>query len=292
MKIPLFPEFTDLTLEARGELHPFIRSLEPEVSEFTFANLYLFRGVHNYRLSMLEDKNPVIAGNDEGETFFMLPGWLPSEEALKELFEKFSFMKCATEDTARKLASLGCEISEDRDNFDYLYSRSELSTLAGRRFHRKKNLVNFFLGSYGYEARPLTNEYMRDARTVLDAWRESHEPGDYEAAREALDMAGALGLCGAIYFVEGAPAAYTLGEELNRTTFVIHFEKGVSVYKGLMQFVNKSFASILPEKYEMINREQDLGDAGLRKAKMSYRPVRFIKKYRVAPPRADIFMAR
>ena len=284
MNIPGYPEFTELTMDARAFLHPFFKSLEPEVSEFSFANLYLFRGAHNYRLSMLTDKSPVIAGNDRGRTFFMLPGGLPSEDLLKSLFERFSFMKCATEKQAQILAAIGYETWEDRDNFDYLYSRADLSALAGRRFHRKKNLVNFFTGSYNYEARPLLDEYMEGARSVLEAWRAAQsEPGDYEAAKEALDLTEEIALCGAIYFVEGSPAAYTLGEELNGSSFAIHFEKGVPGYKGLMQFVNKSFASILPEKYQVINREQDLGDEGLRKAKTSYRPVGFVKKYGAAP---------
>src|SRR3989304_2720608 len=121
---PGHPESTQVTLDARQLLRPFFRSLEPDVSEFSFANLYLFRGAHNYRLSMLTDKSPVIAGNDRGRTFFMLPGGLPSEDLLKSLFEGFSFMKCATEKQARILAALGYETWEDRDNFDYLYSRA------------------------------------------------------------------------------------------------------------------------------------------------------------------------
>ena len=141
--------------------------------------------------------------------------------------------------------------------------------------------MNYFTGSYNYEARPFQEGYVGEALKVLDEWRSrQQEPGDYEAAKEALERSEELGLCGAIYFVEGSPAAYTLGEELNSSTFVIHFEKGVSGLKGILQFVVKSFAAILPDKYTQINREQDLGDTGLRKAKESYRPVGFTKKYR------------
>ncbi len=283
LNIPGFPEFIELTIEARGFLHPFFKSLEPQISEFVFANLYLFRGVHNYRLSMLPGTSPVIAGNDRGRTFFMLPGGLPSEEVLKVLFERFSFMKCVTGEDAKRLSALGYETWEDRDNFDYIYSRADLATLAGRRFHKKKNLVNAFVGSYSCEARPLIDKYMEAARSVLEAWRAGQsEPGDYVAAKESLELTERLGLCGAIYFVDGRAAAYTLGEELNSSTFVVHFEKGVPGYKGLMQFVNKSFASILPDKYVLINREQDLGDEGMRRAKESYRPVGFVKKYGAA----------
>jgi hypothetical protein len=143
--------------------------------------------------------------------------------------------------------------------------------------------VNAFINNYNYEGKPLLEEFIPDALEVLESWRDGRDnPGDYKASREALEKSEELQLCGGIYYVEGKPAAYTLGEELaGGDSFVIHFEKALSQYKGIYQFVNQCFASILPEKYTYINREQDLGDPGLRQAKLSYRPVGFVKKYRV-----------
>ncbi|MBI5559795.1 MAG: DUF2156 domain-containing protein [Deltaproteobacteria bacterium] len=267
----------------RKELHSLFSMLKEGVSEFTFANIYLFREAHNYRISRLGD-NFLITGSDGGERFFMLPFALPSSRLLNELFERFSSMKCVSEKTKETLAGLGFKVTEDRDNFDYLYSREEMSRLSGRKFHRKKNLVNAFISRYSYEGRPLTAKYVADALDVLERWRrERGEEGDYHAAREALEEMNSLGLCGGIYYVEGEPAAYTLGEELGAgDTFAIHFEKGLfPSYKGLSEFMNQAFASILPEKYRYINMEQDLGMEGLRKLKMSLRPVGFTKKYRV-----------
>lgn len=277
-----YPEFSELTLDARDLLYPALKTLEPEISELTFANLYLFRKAHEYSFSILPDGSPVIAGEDNGAAFFVIPAGLPPMELLNALFRRFGYMKCVTEERAKDLSGMGFRVEEDRDNFDYLYSRDELSRLAGRRYHRKKNLVNYFTGRYNYEAKPLLEAHRKDTLAVLEEWRAGEAgPGDYDAAKEGLERSEELGLCGGIYFVEGRPAAYTLGEELNSRTFVIHFEKGVPGFKGLLQFVNRSFASILPEKYELINREQDLGLEGLRKSKMSYRPVGFVKKYRV-----------
>lgn len=281
--IPAYPESAELTLGIRHELHPLFKKLTSGVSEFTFASIYLFRGAHNYRVSALGGGLYIITGRDGETPFFMLPFGLPDAEVLRGLFEKHSSMKCVTEEQAPYLTEAGYAVSEDRDNFDYLYEREELSTLAGRRYHRKKNLVNFFTGHYDYEGRPLIEEYIPDAVAVLEGWRRERDTdGDYEAAKEALALNKPLQLCGGIYYVDGKPAAYTLGEELSHKTFAIHFEKGLEGYKGLMQFVNLSFASILTERYEMVNREQDLGDEGLRKAKMSYRPAGFVKKYRAS----------
>lgn len=280
-KIPDYPVFSALELAARGLLHPKLRALSPVISEFTFANLYLFRGTHNYAVSLLPDGNPVIAGADKGESFFILPFGLPDGDILNDLFKRFSFMKCVAEEHVKALEGYGCKIIEDPANFDYLYSRNEMSRLTGRKFHRKKNLVNFFTWRYEHGEEPLTEEHINDARSVLEAWRDRKDAhNDYDAAREALGLCEELQLCGSIYYVEGKPAAYILGEELNPSTFVIHFEKGVPGIKGLLQFVNMHFSSLLPERYRFINREQDLGEEGLRRAKLSWRPVAQIKKYR------------
>jgi hypothetical protein len=173
----------------------------------------------------------------------------------------------------------------DRDNFDYLYRRQDLAVLGGRYYHKKRNLIKAFVTSHNYAARPLREEYIADALQVLDDWRSGNDQaGDYEAAREALEQIDYLQLCGGIYYVEERPVAYALGEELaGMATYLIHFEKAVSGYKGLYQFINQSFAAVLPEDYETINREQDMGDQGLRQAKLSYKPTGFIEKFKVYP---------
>jgi hypothetical protein len=279
--IPLYPSSAALEIGAREALHPSLKALRPAISEFTFANLYLFRSVHNYMVSLLPDGSAAITGADRGESFFMLPFGLPGEDVLDELFRSFSFMKCVPENYVEELKGQGCAVKEDRANFDYLYSREELASLAGRKFHKKKNLVNFFTWRYEHGEEPLTDDRVNDALSVLDSWRGAEEsPGDYEAAKEGLERCDELQLCGGVYYVEGKPAAYILGEELNPDTFVIHFEKGVPGVKGLLQYVNQSFASILPARYRLINREQDLGEDGLRLSKESWRPVGQVKKYR------------
>jgi len=280
--IPDYPKFSHINIELRRELHPFFKSLKHGISEFTFANLYLFRDVHKYQIAKLKNGLFLIIGDDKRDSFFMLPFGLPEKELLDELFHNFTSMKCVSEGLVYKLTRRGYAVVEDRNNFDYLYLREEMVKLSGAKFHKKKNLVNAFISNYSYKGKPLLKEYTKDAMIVLEIWRrEVDNPGDYVAAKEALEKMEELQLCGGIYYVDGKPAAYTLGEELGAgNSFVIHFEKAVSNYKGLYQFVNQSFAAILPEKYKFINREQDLGDEGMRQAKMTYRPIGFVKKYR------------
>ena len=279
--IPEYPEATAVTLAMRPLLHPLFQGLPDGISEFTFANIYLFREGHQYTVSRLADGKPVILGQDEDRPFFMLPFGLPEKTQLCVLMKNHSRMKCVSPSQKILLEAMGFQVTEDRDNFDYLYLRQELAELTGRKFQKKRNLIKAFVNNFNYEGRPLLDEYLPDALSILETWRKEHDsPGDYIAAREALEKSEELQLCGGIYYADGEPAAYSLGEELAcGTSFVIHFEKALNRYKGLYQFVNQDFASIIGDPYVTVNREQDLGQEGLRHAKLSYRPTGFVEKY-------------
>lgn len=283
--IPEYPDSAKVSIEMRPVLHPQFQALADGVSEFTFANIYLFRRAHNYRISQLENRLFVITGRDDENPFFMLPFGLPDENIIRELFNNYHTMKAAIAEQAEKLTTMGYSVDEDRDNFDYLYSREDLVNLTGRKFHRKKNLLNIFVKNNECQAKPLLEEYRDDALQVLEQWNDQHDgPNDFVAAKEALEKMWPLQQCGGIFYIDGQPVAYCLGEELALgKNFVINFEKAVlgEDLKGIYQYINQAFASILPEKYETINRQQDLGDSGLRQAKTSYRPVDFVKKYKV-----------
>ena len=286
-----YPDSSDITMDLRPILHPRFKALAEGISEFTFSNIYLFRQTHNYRISQITNGLFVITGRDEDQPFFMLPFGLPDEDLLKVLFNQHRLMKALTQSQAEQLAAIGYAVSEDRDNFDYLYSREDLVNLTGRKLHKKKNQLNLFIRNNECQAKPLLEEYRNDALQILEQWRRRHnEQGDVVAAAEALKKMWPLQLCGGIFYIDAQPAAYCLGEELaGGTSFVIHFEKAVLTpeFRGLYQFINQAFASILPDKYETINREQDLGDPGLRQAKESYHPAGFVKKYRAMSPHQD-----
>lgn len=270
-------------MDLRPVLHERFKTLPDGISEFTFANIYLFRDVHGYRIPQLDQDLLVIVGHDP-EPFFMLPFGLPDRPAIDELFRHYGTMKRVSSSQRELLSGMGYHVAEDRGNFDYLYLRQDMVELVGRKLHKKKNLVNLFVRNNTCVAKPLLEEYTEDALRIVENWRnQQDDPGDYRAAREALEKMEELQLCGGIFYVEDEPVAYCLGEELaHGKTFVIHFEKGVvkQEYKGIDQFISQAFASVLPEKYETINREQDLGNLGLRQAKESYKPAGFVEKYK------------
>ncbi len=287
MKIPEYPAFEPISLDMRDELYPALNMIEDGISEFTFSNLYLFRRTYGYRLSRLAGRTFVIEGSRDGKSFFSLPCALPDRAVFDELMAGHDYLKNLSESLVERhradLERWGYSVVEDRDNFDYLYRRTDLAELSGRAYHKKRNLVNAFLNSYSYEQKPLTKNNIADAIAVLDAWREAKGiDGDYAASREALELFEILGLRGSVYYVDGGSAGWCLGETLAKgRMFAVHFEKGVEEYKGIYQFINQAFAQSLPSSIKCINREQDLGDEGLRQAKMTYRPAGFVVKYRV-----------
>jgi hypothetical protein len=273
-----------MSFKLKEELHPFLSLTSDGVSEFTFSNLYLFRHRYQYRISREPNGNFIISGLREGKKFFMTPCGAPERPILESLFDSHDYWKNISDTVlngSRQDFEQWIDIAEDRDNFDYLYFRSDLAELSGKKYHKKRNLVNQFLNAYKHEECPLTGELIPQAVEVLDRWKEEKgEDGDYIAAREALDLFGSLKLRGSLFYVNGTPAGWCLGESVAKgRIFAIHFEKGFDEYKGLYQYMNQAFAASLPRFFTYINREQDLGDEGLRQAKMTYRPSGFVKKH-------------
>ncbi len=274
----------EISLQDFKILEPRFKELEDGISEFTFPGIYLFRKKYQYKYGEIGNIF-ILEGKEGGKNFFSLPFKLPEKEILDKLFERYDYMKNGSERQAKILKEMGYFVIEDRDNFDYIYKREDLSTLKGRSLHKKRNLIKQFQRNYTYEARPLTKNFLNDALKVLELWARGRDDlGDYEYAKEALFLMEELKLCGIIYYVNKKPSAYILGEETQKgKTFILSFEKAIDDYKGLYQFINKSFVEILPPKYAFINMEQDLGIEKLRKAKLSYQPFGFIKKFIIKP---------
>ena len=288
--LPLYPNFIPVSLDLQEQMQNLTLKSKTSVSVFTFANLYLFRNKYNFKATLLEN-NLLIAGTYKGKTFFSIPGKIPQKEILMELLKKYDFWRSISAEQAAKIKTLlpNETISEDRNNFEYLYLRTELAELPGRNFQKKRNLVNTFIKTYSpqnIEKKVLGKKNIKDALRVLDKWKlGKNAKGDYDSAKEALDLHEVLGFSGMVFYVGGVPVAYCQGEALaNGKSFAVHFEKAVDDYKGIYQYVNQEFAKTIPEDIACINREQDLGDSGLRQAKMTYRPVDFVKLFSIISP--------
>lgn len=179
------------------------------------------------------------------------------------------------------------EVIPSRDQWDYLYSSEELANLSGNKFHKKKNLFNQFVKLYPeHTYLRMTVDCVEAVLKMQQEWCNWHAcPGSEALEAENSSVFRVLshwdqlpGLYGGAIWHEDRVIAYTVGEQLTEDTLVVHFEKGHTNHKGIYQAINCLFVRDVGVKYTYINREQDLGDEGLRKAKKSYNPVEYVKK--------------
>ena len=177
------------------------------------------------------------------------------------------------------------EFTETRDYFDYIYSRQELAELKGKNFQPKRNHVNKFKRTYNYKYTPLTVDLIPHCLELEEKWCEEHDCEEEESLineRKALNIAlrnfDALGLVGGALWVDDEIVGFTYGAPVNHDTFAVHIEKADSRIDGSYNILNQEFARHIPEQYVYLNREEDLGIPGLRKAKLSYRPVILLEK--------------
>jgi len=178
---------------------------------------------------------------------------------------------------------------DERAHWDYIYDVKELIELKGNRFHKKKNLMNQFTKKYNYQYVPFDAKMIDMALAMQEdwcTWRDCESSEALSAENRAIskildNWQTIFGLTGGALLVGQEMVAYTIAEQLSKDMIVIHFEKANPDYKGAYQAINQMFLEHNGEQYDFVNREQDLGDEGLRKAKLSYYPIDFLKKYRV-----------
>ncbi len=178
----------------------------------------------------------------------------------------------------------------DRDSFDYVYAIDDLADLAGRKFQRKRNHLNRFRAEHPeYKLVPITDANRGDVEEMVNTWYamrcEENPHADYHmeqaAIRKALGQQEALGMEGLVLTDGDKVLAMTMGSRLSEDSFDIHFEKALDIADGAYAAINQGFARYLREKYpelKWLNREDDMGLEGLRKAKMSYCPDHMIEK--------------
>ncbi len=288
--IARYPEFSPLSFEAIQAIKDDLQSLKTGVSELTLGSLYFFKDFYTYYISKLTEHTIIFRGKEQGTPFFFIAGEDVPASVIKELYTDCAYWKSISEPFLQTHSALfhdiGAEPQEDRNNFDYLYSRLSLSTLSGKKLHKKKNHVNGFLNNYpDFSLKPLDNDTKHDAMQILDLWaaeQDSIADTDYQAAQQALTMDNMDDFTGLVLYVKDIPVAWCLAEFAAQGTIaVVHFEKARTDFRGSYQYINYAFAQSLPDHVMYINREQDLGDEGLRHAKMSYHPEAFVKKYRL-----------
>ncbi len=176
-----------------------------------------------------------------------------------------------------------------RDFFDYLYSREDLQHLKGRKYQPKRNHVNRFKSLYDWKFEIVKTKDTSECIAFEDKWikdavlRNPELVSDYQNEKKVVEYllsnGEQLGIFAGMIKVEGNIVAFSIGSRINHETFDTHIEKADRNFEGSFAIINQQMAEHMPQNYIYINREEDLGLEGLRKAKESYHPVRLIEKY-------------
>ncbi len=291
-------EFKPLELADKDILAPMIADAKPVTSELTFTNLFMWRSYYRPMWRLHDGCLLIIMDPVGSPPFGMQPlGAGDRTAAVRSIFGHME--KAGAEPllarvdqpfAARLAAEKGLRIEPDRDQFDYVYAAQDLVSLAGRKFHRKKNHYNKFAKSIPFSYKPLNVELVEQVLDMQEHWCQMREcGGDPSLINEDLAIHEALANFDKLDFVGGAICvqdnveAFSFGEALNNDTAVIHIEKANPEMPGLYAVINREFAAAAWQNVKYINREQDLGIDGLRAAKESYRPDHLVEKYIVRP---------
>ena len=296
--------FKRAELEDKELMTSYFKKYESRSCERTFVNNYLWSRRYPVTFAVIEN-TLVFKSEDEKHLSFAFPAGedevikkvLP---VLKQYCEERGYpfsLYMVTAENFEKLESWypgRFEIEYDRDSADYVYESEKLATLAGKKLHAKRNHINKFKTAYenrwSYES--MSKENLEDCFQMALKWRKQNEceENDEKCAEmcvtlNSLRLFEELELKGGVLRIDGEVVAFTVGEELSKDTFVVHIEKAFAEIQGAYPMINQQFVEHECKGYTYINREEDTGAEGLRKAKLSYRPVFLIEKGKVTEKR-------
>lgn len=287
-------QFHPIHLSDKAEVETLFRQKNYPSDQYSFGNLYIWRNILHVAICLEDGELFVRTGKPDNYTFMCPLGPMDLKAAVERLLgwcreEGCSFrMEWVPEEDKAALEVLfgdRVHISEDRDHADYIYSREKLSTLAGKKLHAKRNYINRFRDlNWSYE--PISRENMEECRQMQHAWcRENDccthpdQQADCCAVQQAFQHYESLGLTGGCLRLDGKVIAFTIGEPLNSDTFIVHIEKAFADIPGAYPMINQQFVQHAMADFSYVNREDDVGDEGLRKAKLSYFPERLLPDY-------------
>ncbi len=293
-KIANFPNFSQLSINHRREIEEFTARFEP-YSDFNFTSLFCWNTNGQTEVSILNN-NLVIKIPDylSSKPVYSLMGDSLIDQSIRELLEPVKELRLVPENVVEKIGKkTDFSITEDRDNFDYLYSLTDLSKLAGSKFKKKRNKSNSFIKAHqDYELdvnthRSIGTDLAKKLGQVDRLWADqaSRSQGDILSERKAIDAlishSTEFDLLIVEISVDKAIKAFSINEKIGGDYAICHFEKALKVHhQNIYTFLaSQTAAEIKKLGCEFVNWEQDLGLEGLRKSKMSYHPVRMLKKY-------------
>lgn len=301
-------QFHPIQLSDKPHIDSLLSRAVAPICDYTFANIYAWQPAYHTTWAEVEGALVVRFVLDDEQMGYMIVGAEDYGRVLTALHHEaerqnqpLRLVGMSGDDAAQFVRWAeehgGAEqyaMCDNPDYRDYIYSVDELSTLVGRKYQPKRNHINKFESKYTYEFAPLSAQYFQECLCLECRWQlrkavmdnpdmarehECKDTAEKTAIRRALDAYEQLGLYGGVLLVDGHVAAFTYGSALSEDTFCTHIEKADATLDGIFPMINRLFARALQERgFSYVNREEDMGLAGLRRSKHSFYPVRLQEK--------------
>lgn len=291
-------QFKTLELDDKEIFMKYLGDYKFNTYEYSFLNLYLWRKYCNVEYTILDD-SLIIKKTEEGKgTVFMQPiGYSPVnlKDIISELMEYkksnknmhvlFSDIEEPFLEELKEQYGNDIKYFEDVKNFDYIYETEKLIKLNGDKLRKRRSHYNRFVSSYAYSIKDASEDkVIQDCIDFSQEWFRS-QPSNFqlecevEGVKDILNHLKRLNGLGMAVYVNDIIAGFTIGEIVNKSMAIIHIEKGDTSFNGIYAFINRTFAELYLKDILHINREEDIGIPGLRRAKLAYDPIKLEKKF-------------
>lgn len=292
-------QFKKVELADKKWIDPLLFAADMSGSHHNFTNIFVWSGIYFHHVAQVNEYLVVkVTGDDNKKYYFYPAGYGNIKPVIEQLIEdasihshEFAFIGLSPENI-RVLDNLFpglFKYNTNVDSYDYVYLLDKLIYLSGKKLQAKRNHINRFKKEYNWSFEQITSENLTECWDMNVQWCIAHDCNDDDmlskekcAVKNCFDHFTELGLDGGLLRCDGRVIAYTMGEMLNTNTYVTHIEKAFSDIHGAYQMINQEFAVYIKQKHPTmiyVNREEDMGYDGLRKAKQSYHPDKMEEKY-------------
>ena len=286
-------EFRKLTWEDKDTYTDYYQKSPIHYAEYSFFALWAWQHAYPIEISFDENLCWLKSGGPLPGMFGPVGDW----ENVKDWDKVLSNFKTGdliydVPEAVKEILSGRSDLrfTEDRDQHEYVYSVKDLISLKGKNFAHKRNRVRAFLDGYEWDYYPMEKKYFDEVIDFQERWRiHRDETMNQDEAASLLDEDTAIqnalkkwddfDFSGGILKVDEKIIAYTIAQKLDEKNIDIHFEKAFGEYTGSYQAINYLFLKNQASNFELVNREEDMGEPGLREAKLSYNPIMMLKKY-------------
>ncbi len=280
-----------ITPDMRPEVEKYIAATGIQSSEYTFTTSMMWGAEGKITIAFEDGIMYTCYCFPSFQRFMLAPLCLNIEDTPKAIQRAEEFMtsrnccqhmfKGVTEANAEYFRAAGYDITPDRDNFDYVYNTQDLLTLTGKKYHSKRNFINRLKNEREFRFVKLGPEDIDRCMALYYKWADGKDESPWEesAMHIGIQYADELGLVMGGIEIEGELKAFSAADKPFADTAVVYFEKADGDIPGLYPLMNQQMVENLLSDVSFINREEDMGIEGLRKAKLSYYPAKFIEKY-------------